>query len=269
MKKIILLLIVLVSSSGDTAYAYAEGSTIVQSGATYVANQTVVTQNVGGTQNGISKEKTPDILDALVQQGIALTSGVLGIGVTALIAWMRRRGIPVSSEQEKMFKEVITRRYESLAKQSWATMRDNPDKMNEYWKSMAEGKIPDELVKNLKDEGMKFAMELKKNKEFRDFAKGITAEAMERLTKDLRTNLKSNYQKRMIDVIPKLASIAVESSLDSDVNTIEQWTDKSLEKLRPLLLSAEAIDTEENLRTVLKSEINKRIQSGWQVKIKN
>jgi hypothetical protein len=66
----------------------------------------------------------------------------------------------------------------------------------------------------------------------------------------------------MIDVLPKLASAAVDSAFDPNVRDVETWGRKSLENLKPLLLSTEAIDTEENLMILLKSEINKRIQAG-------
>lgn len=222
--------------------AFAQNSTAAHSGATDFTNQA---------------------LELLVQQGITLTSGLLGLGVTALIAWLRRRGIPVSSEQEKMFKDIITKRYESLAKQSWTTIRNNPKKLDQYWAELSKGQIPIEFQNTLKKEGMQFAMELKNNPEFRDFAKNITQKGMEKLTADIRNNLKLNYQKRMIDVIPKLASIAVEAAFDDKVTTVEQWAEKSLENLKPLLLSAEALDTELNLMIVIKSEINKKLQSGW------
>lgn len=57
-------------------------------------------------------------------------------------------------------------------------------------------------------------MQLKDNREFNDFAKNITEDGMKRFLGDLRTDLKNDYQKRMLDVIPKLAAMAVDSAFD-------------------------------------------------------
>jgi len=228
---------------------------MIQNVETYVVNQTIMTQNVG------TPEKTPSIWDSLVGQGIAQVSGIIGIGVAALVAWLRKKGIPVTTEQERMFKEIVTKRFESLAKESWQTMRANPEKLNEYWENdLSRGKIPQEFVDRLLTEGKSFAVELKQNREFRDFAKNLSDKAMDKLLRDLRSQLKASYQKRMIDVIPKLASVAVDAAFDENVKDLDTWGSASLEKLKSLLLSAEAIDTEENLHTIIKAEINKRIK---------
>jgi hypothetical protein len=103
-------------------------------------------------------------------------------------------------------------------------------------------------------------MELKQNKEFRDFAKNITDTGMKKLLKDLRTNLKNGYQQQMLDVIPKIASVAVDSAFDPNVSDVEAWSKNALENLKPLLLSTEALDNENNLMIIIKAEINKRLQ---------
>jgi hypothetical protein len=203
-----------------------------------------------------------DILDKLVSELIGTFGAILAIGIGAIVAWLRKRGIPVTTEQEAMFKEIVTKRFEKLAKDSWTEMRAHPEKLDEYWKHLSKGKIPEEFTTRLRQEGMAFAVELKKNREFRDFAKNITETGMEKLLKDLRTQLKLEYQQKMIDVLPKIASIAVDSAFDPNVKDVGQWARKSLENMKPLLLSAEAIDTEQNLMIIIRSEINKRIQQG-------
>ena len=233
--------------------------TIIENVETYVENQTIQTQNVA------SNENDSDILDLFVKEGIGIVASIIGVGVGAIIAWLRKRGIPVTSEQEAMFKQIVTKRFEKLAKQSWTDMRNNPEKFNEYWNnSLKRGKIPDEFVQRLKTEGKSFALELKNNREFRDFAKNITEQGIDRLLVDLRAQLKNNYQKRMIDVLPKLASIAVDAAFDEQSKDVESWSSRSLENLKPLLLSSEALDTEENLMIIIKSEINKRVQKNFE-----
>ena len=249
----IIVLVLLIASISQTSLAY--GDTVIQNVETYVANQTIMTQNVG------TPEKTPGIWDSLVEHGIAQVSGIIGVGVAALVAWLRKKGIPVTTEQEKMFKEIVTKRFESLAKESWQTMRANPEKLDEYWRNdLSRGKIPQEFVNRLLTEGKDFAVQLKQNREFRDFAKKLSDKAMDKLLRDLRNQLKANYQRKMIDVIPKLVSIAVDATFDESVKDLDTWANVSLEKLKPLLVSAEAIDTQENLMIVIESEINKRIQ---------
>jgi len=83
---------------------------------------------------------------------------------------------------------------------------------------------------------------------------------MNRLLKNVRTNLKSDYQKQMIDVLPKLASVAVDAAFDPNVKDANTWVTSALKEMKPLLLSTEAIDTEPNLMIILKSEVNKRLQ---------
>ena len=205
-----------------------------------------------------------DWVDAIVVQVIPIVGSILGLGVTALVQWMRSKGIPVTDRQEAMFREIVTNRFAKLAKDSWKEMRDHPENLDSYWKEPSQGHIPKEFQDKLKDEGYDFAMSLKQNKEFRDFAKDITKDvtgkAMERLLKDLRTNLANEYQEYMIDVIPKIASTAVDSAFDPKVDNVETWAKTALENLKPLLLTTEAIDTEKNLMIIIRAEIDKRLQ---------
>jgi hypothetical protein len=206
----------------------------------------------------------PNLLDLLASELVAALVGTLGLGVSALIAWLRKKGIPIATEQEAMFREIVTRRFQKLAKDTWTEMRSNPGKLDEYRKEFSAGRIPDEFSTKLRREGFEFAMELKRNREFRDFARNITEEGMSRLLKDLRTDLKNQYQRRMLEVIPRLVSTAVDSAFDPNVSDPKAWGAKSLENLKPLLLSAEAIDTETNLMIMIRAEINKRVQNALQ-----
>jgi ribulose bisphosphate carboxylase small subunit len=198
---------------------------------------------------------------------------ILGLGVTALVHWIRSKGIPVSDQQEAMFRDIVTSRFAKLAKDSWKEMREHPKNLDRYWDELSQGHIPKEFQDKLKKEGYDFAMELKQNREFRDFArditKDVTGKAMERLLKDLRTNLANEYQEYMIDVIPKIASTAVDSAFDPKVDNVETWAKTALENLKPLLLSTEAIDTEKNLMIIIRAEINKRLQERLKKSRKN
>jgi len=203
-----------------------------------------------------------DWVDAIVVQVIPIVGSILGLGVTALVQWMRSKGIPVTDQQEAMFREIVTNRFSRLAKDSWKQMREHPENLDRYWKELSQGHIPKEFQDKLRDEGYDFAMELKQNREFRDFAKDITKDvtgkAMKKLLKDLRANLANEYQEYTLDVIPKIASTAVDSAFDPNVQNVETWSKAALENLKPLLLSTEAIDKEENLMIIIKAEINKR-----------
>ena len=225
------------------------------------------TFNIMYAQNNSSKniastsENTrSEILNIVVTQTIPIVASILGLGVSALAQWVRKRGIPLTDEQEIMFRNIVTNRFEKLAKDSWTEMRENPEKINIYWQDLKKGHVPEEFQDRLKKEGYEFAIELKNNPEFRDFAKRLTEDSMNKLLKDLRTNLKNEYQKTMLDVIPKLVSTAVDAAFEPSVTDIETWAKKSLENLKPLLLSTEAVDTEENLMIIIRAEINRRLQ---------
>lgn len=218
-------------------------------------------QNNTPTNNTSPPENVrSDWVDAIVVQVIPIVGSILGLGVTALVQWLRNKGIPVTDRQEAMFREIVTNRFTKLAKDSWKEMRAHPENLDRYWNELSQGHIPKEFQENLKKQGYEFAMELKKNREFRDFAKNMTGTAMEKLLKDLRTNLGNEYQEYMLDVIPKIASTAVDSAFDPNVQDVETWSKTALENLKPLLLSTEAIDTEKNLMIIIKAEINRRLQ---------
>lgn len=222
-------------------FMYAENNTST--------NNTSLPENVGS-----------DWVDTIVGETIPIVGSILGLGITALVQWLRNKGIPVTDEQEAMFRNIVTNRFTKLAKDSWTEMRKHPEKLSIYWNELSKGHLPEEFQDKLRKQGYEFAMELKQNKEFRDFAKNITESGMNKLLKDLRTNLKNGYQLQMLDVIPKLVSTAVDSSFDPNVGDVQTWSKTALENLKPLLLSAEALDNENNLMIIIKAEINKRLQ---------
>jgi hypothetical protein len=210
-----------------------------------------------------------DWLNAIVNETIAIVGSILALGVSALVQWMRSKGIPVTDQQEAMFRDIVTDRFSKLAKDSWTTMRDHPENFDRYWNELSQGHIPQEFQDELRNQGYEFAMKLKQNKEFRDFAKNITESSMQRLLKDLRTNLKNDYQKRMLDVIPKIVSTAVDSAFVPNVGDVETWSRAALENLKPLLLSTEAMDNETNLMIIIRAEINKRLQERLRLPVNN
>lgn len=214
------------------------------------------------SKNNISSSGniTSELMNIAVTETIPIVASILGLGVTALAQWIRKMGVPLSNEQEAKFREIVTNRFEKLAKDSWSEMRGNPEMLSAYWEDLKKGHVPEKFQENLRKNGYEFAMELKQNKEFRDFAKNITEAGMKKLLKDLRTNLKNGYQQQMLDVIPNIASVAVDSAFDPNVSDVEAWSKNALENLKPLLLSTEALDNENNLMIIIKAEINKRLQ---------
>jgi hypothetical protein len=214
------------------------------------------------SQNNISSSGNfrSELINLAVTETIPIVASILGLGVTALAQWIRKRGIPLTDEQEAMFRQIVTNRFEKLAKDSWSEMRDHPEMLTVYWEDLKKGHVPEKFQENLRKHGYEFAMELKQNKEFRDFAKNITDIGMKKLLKDLRTNLKNGYQQQMLDVIPNIASVAVDSAFDPNVSDVETWSKNALENLKPLVLSTEALDKESNLMIIIKAEINKRLQ---------
>jgi hypothetical protein len=64
----------------------------------------------------------------------------------------------------------------------------------------------------------------------------------------------------MLDAIRKIASVAVDSPFDPNLSDVETWSKNALENTKPLMLSTETLDKENNLMIIIKSEINKRLQ---------
>jgi len=214
----------------------------------------------GGPAVSISEQ----LLNILVPEIIVAVAGAFGLGIKALFKWLRSKGVEISIEQETMFKDLMTNRFKMLAKSSWETMREdvrkNPKALDDYWKELKTGHIPKTLQDNLRKNGKEFAEKLRESDQFKDFAGKITENAMNRLLKNVRTNLKSDYQKQMIDVLPKLASIAVDATFLPNVKNAKTWATSALKEMKPLLLSTEALSTEDNIMIILKSEVNKRLQ---------
>ena len=231
------------------------------------AQNTATTNNAN--QTGVLKIDWNKAIDLALAETIPIVVSILGLGVTALVQWMRKRGIPISDEQEAMFRDIVTERFAKLAKNSWTEMREHPENFDRYWNELRQGHLPQEFQDELRDQGLEFAMKLKDNKEFREFAKNITEEGMKKLLKDLRTNLKNDYQTQMLDVIPKIVSTAVDSAFDPNVNDVETWSKAALENLKPLILSTEALDNEPNLMIIIRAEINKRLQERLGLAAKN
>ena len=151
-----------------------------------------------------------------------------------------------------------------LAKDSWNTMREdirkNPNALNDYWAELKTGHIPKAFQDNLRKNGKEFAEKLRNDDQFKDFAGKITENAMNKLLKNVRTKLKTDYQKQMLDVLPKLASVAVDAAFDPKVKDSKTWAENALKDIKPLMFSAEAVDNEENIMIILRAEVNKRIQ---------
>ena len=220
-----------------------------------IETEIIETQNVG------TQEERSDFVDTVMDEAIAAAAAIIStVVIGTAVTWFRRRGIPVTSEQEAMFKEIVTKRLKELGKESWKAMREDENPFVHWKDELEKGKIPKEFVDGLKKQSKKFASDLRENREFRDFAKNLTDTAMDRLLKDLRSQLKEDYQKRMIDTIPKLVSVAVDSVFDKKVKDIDTWAENAFKNLKPLLLSSEALDTKDNLLIVVRSEINKRLE---------
>lgn len=261
-----------------------------------------------GNQEGIP-EKDRDPLDMLVEEGIAQVAAILSLGIGALVAWLRTKGIPITQDQEKAFKEMVTTRFKKLARETWTEIKDNPQSLVKWRAELEQGKIPKDFANTLRKEGKSFAEDLLDNREFKGFAKELTKQgqgALDNYLKDIRNNLKDDYKKKMVDLIPKLISLTVDSTFetfekktnydnllddflknyqdnfseelskyktqkqkslneskkDGDFNYkcyLELLTLHTFENLKPLLLSTEALDTKKNLKLIIKSEINKRV----------
>lgn len=231
----------------------------------------IITGDIAFAQTSSDGEKktvvsiTDQLLDALVGEIILAIGGFFAIGLKAVFKWLRSKGVDITIQQEEAFTNLLTKRFEMLAKSSWVKMRNEPEKLETYWNELKTGHIPKELQDTLRKEGLDFAIKLKEDDQFKDFAKKLGKDSLDKLLKTARTNLKSDYQRRMLDVLPNLASVAIDAAFDPNVNDAESWAKNASNNMRSLMFSAEAVDNQNNIMLILKAEANKRLQARLNV----
>lgn len=226
------------------------GEVAVNDGATYIENQYV-------GEDESKRDPLDSLIDTLVNEVITISVPILVTGLGSLFFWLRKKGIEITPEQEKMFKELLTNRYKKLAKESWKTFRSDEAK---FASALKEGRIPEDLATSLKTNGEEFADELLKKKEFQDFSKNLAKGTVTKMLENIRTDLKNENQKKMLDLLPKVASIAVDSTFKEN-RSVEDWAKDALVNIKPLLVNSEALEKETNLMIIIESEINKRLQA--------
>ncbi len=227
------------------------GEVSVNDGATYIENQYV------GEEESIEQSPLDSLIDTMIDEVIAISATILATGLGSLFMWLRKKGIEITPEQEKMFKEILTTRYKKLAKDSWKVFRKDEAKFVE---ALKEGRIPKDLAETLKTNGKEFADELLKKDEFQDFSKNLAKGTIEKILENIRTELKNENQKKLLDVLPKVASIAVDSAFKEN-RSVKEWGEEALKNIKPLLVNAEALEKESNLMIIIQAEINKRLQA--------
>ena len=112
----------------------------------------------------------------------------------------------------------------------------------------------------MRKEGNEFAKELLKEKEFRDLSKNIAKETVKKMLEGIRTDLKNENQKKLLDLLPKVASIAVAAAFKEN-QSLEDWGTEAMKNIKPLLVNSEALEKESTLMIIIKSEINDRLQA--------
>ncbi len=230
--------------------AAAYGEVSVNDGATYIENQYI-------GEDESKPDPLDSLVDTLVNEAITISAPILATGLGSLFFWLRKKGIEITPEQEKMFKKLLTNRYKKLAKESWKTFRKDEAKFAD---ALKDGRIPDDLATSLKKHGKEFADELLEKDEFKDFSKNLAKGTVDKMLENIRTDLKNENQKKMLDVLPKVASIAVDSAFKEN-GSVEDWAKEALNNIKPLLVNSEALEKESNLMIIIESEINKRLQA--------
>ncbi len=230
-----------------------------------ITGEIAFAQTSSDGENSTTVSITDQLLNSLVTELIIIISGVFILVLKALFKWLRSKGVDISIQQEDAFTNLLTNRFEMLAKESWSTMRDdvkkNPNTLEKYWGDLQTGHIPEQFQTILRTQGSEFAKSLQANDQFKDFAKQLTNNALKKLLKNVRTKLRSDYQKRMLYVLPNIASVAIDSSFDKKVTDAELWANNALGNMKALMFSAEAVDNQENIMIILKAEANKRLQT--------
>lgn len=230
-----------------------------------ITGEIAFAQTSSDGENSTTVSITDKLLNGLATELIIIIGAVFGFGLKALFKWLRSKGVDISMQQEEAFTNLLTNRFEMLAKESWSTMREDVKKdskaLEKYWEELQTGHIPVQFQTILRTQGSDFAKSLQKNDQFKDFAKQLTDKALEKLLKNVRTKLRSDYQKRMLDVLPNIASVAIDSAFDPKVTDAESWANNALGNMKALMFSAEALDNQENIMIILKAEANKRLQA--------
>ncbi len=72
--------------------------------------------------------------------------------------------------------------------------------------------------------------------------------------------MKIHLNSKLFDVLPKIAGIAVDSAFKEN-KSFEDWGRDALKNIKPLLVNAEALESESNIKLIINSEINKRVQA--------
>src|SRR5207344_454419 len=127
----------------------------------YAQNNTPTNNTAQPAQPAQPKYDANYWLNLLVNETIPIVASFLSLGIAAIVQWMRSRGIPISDQQEAMFRNIVTERFTKLAKDSWSTMRDNPEKLDIYWNELRQGHVPKDFQEKLRTEGYDFAIQLK------------------------------------------------------------------------------------------------------------
>lgn len=254
LKSVSVLFILVSSIVLSTSSVY--GQITVTDGATYVENQFV-----GESEGFNGKTQSNTLLNSFVEEIIVISVPILVTGIISLFVWLRKKGIEITPNQEKMFKQLMTERYKKLAKTTWQAFREDE---KEFSLALNSGKIPSKFAEKLKSEGKEFANELLEKKEFHDFGKNLAKNSVEKILENIRADLKNENQKRMLDVLPRIASIAVDAAFKEN-QSLEKWGNEALKNIRPLLVNTESLEKESNIMLIINAEINKRLQSKLQI----
>lgn len=74
------------------------GEVSVNDGATYIENQYI-------GEDESKPDPLDSLVDTLVDEAITISAPILATGLGSLFFWLRKKGIEITPEQEKMFKE--------------------------------------------------------------------------------------------------------------------------------------------------------------------
>lgn len=237
-----------------------------------INNQTIINVNVTVPEND------DNLISKLIDNGLVTTFSIVGTGLSAIVIWFRRRGIPPFNEQEKIVTELTISKLEEQLELMWShiinEIQENNKLIEYYWQSFGNGTIPQESYENLLTNVVVNVKKMENERSLNDYFKGIEISA-DKLVERLFVQVFQKYQKSITDeTVDKIVKISVNFAYDQNdslrywedfdelVSIPLRWLNDSLIYMKPLIIANKLLIREENLVMLAKIEIAKSLKEN-------
>ena len=213
------------------------------------------------------------VQEGIANQLIAVIGIIAAAGVGAVFTWLRERQAPPSSEQDKLFNEIVEQAYFQSYLSDWRklwgkiteaeTTKEAEEFIEREWNSYLGKKLfpaTKEERDQIKNKIRAYAWNKAKRSHLRTITKNKAL--FDAKMENIFNNADVAYYKYVNDMLPDFVARAVTATGNqkrdiTDHNQIEEWEKDALKKLMRLLIFAFGREDTEVLRIMIKSEINK------------